>query len=176
MITLLTPVKPFRTPWLRLMFHLTRWFPGLLALRPLKSVYATRWTILTAIPYNGPPQVPERLPRPYLLWESSYSGGTETYIEAFVAAVSPQIRHTWGSSHGFPGTESVTELENYILRFRCPGSYSWSAYPAASVRMVLSALAVAREHRYLADAAGSCSPGQFAVLYRGFLARRQGDL
>jgi hypothetical protein len=42
--------------------------------------------------------------------------------------------------------------------------------------MVLSALAVAREQRFLSDAACSASPAEFAVLYRGFLARRQGDL
>jgi hypothetical protein len=176
MITLLTPIRPFRTPWLRLLFRVTRWFPGLMGLRPLKSVYCTRWSIMTALPYNGPPQVPERPGRPYLLWDSTYAGGTETYIEAFVAAIAPQIERTWGGCYWFPGTGSITKLTEYIYRFRCPGSYCWSAYPSATVRMVLSALAVAREQRFLADAARSTSAAEFAVTYRGFLARRQGDL
>jgi hypothetical protein len=176
MVTLLTPLTPLSSLILRVLFCATRWRPSLMGLRPLTSVYATRWCILTSLPYNGPPQVPERPGRPYLVWESAYSGGTATYIEAFVAAIAPQIVLTWGGCYDFPGTRSVTQLTKYIVRFRCPGTYSWSAYPSASVRMVLSALAVAREQRFLSDAACSTSPAEFAVLYRGFLARRQGDL
>ena len=91
-------------------------------------------------------------------------------------AVGSKVRRIWRRSYGFPGSGSVTALAGYIGSLAVPGAYGWSAYPEATVRTVLSALDVAREHRYLARAARTAGPEEFAVLYRGFLARRQGDL
>jgi hypothetical protein len=176
MITMLTALKPWGLLRLRLEFLATRLWPGLMGIRPLRSLYSTRWSLLTALPYNGPPQLPERPRRPQLLWETDYSAPVEPYIEAFIAATSRQIRRTWGSSYDFPGTGSVTGLRNYIEGFSRPAAHSYCAYPDASVRMILSALAVAQEHEYLLAAARSPDAAAFAVAYRGFLARRQGDL
>jgi hypothetical protein len=176
MITVLTALRPLSTLWLRPLFALTRRFPELTRLGPLKSVYFIRWSVLTSLPYNGPPQVPEQLGHGRLLWDVVYSAPTEPYVETFVHVVGRNVRSIWCTSHGFPGTGSVTALAGYIGGLAIPGAYCWSAYPEATVRMVLSALDVAREHRFLERAARTASPEEFAVLYRGFLARREGDL
>ena len=176
LITVLTAVKPLGALWLRLLFALTNRFPRLTGLGPLKSVYFIRWSVLTSLPYNGPPQVRERPPRPLLLWETVYSAPTEPYVETFIHAVGDKVRKIWRTSYGFPGTRSVTGLAGYIGDLAIPGAHSWSAYPGATVRTVLSALDVAREHRHLARAARTANPEEFAVLYRGFLGRRQRDL
>jgi hypothetical protein len=176
MITVLTALKPLGGPWLRALFALTRHLPGLTGLGPLESVHFTRWTVLAALPWNGPPQVRERLPHRLLLWETVYSAPTEPYVEAFVHGVGDKVRNIWSTSHGFPGTRSVTELAGYIGGLHIAGAHCWSAHPGATVRTVLSALDVAREHRYLDQAARTASPAEFAVVYRGFLDRRQGDL
>lgn len=175
-ITLFTPLKPWGRPWLRLNFAVTRRFPGLTGIAPLTSLYFSRWSFVTALP-SGDPAVPDLRPEhPYLAWETTYSAPREPYIESFVFSIARQITLLWNSSYGFPGTRSVAALAGYIGDLTVPGAYFWCAYPAASVRMVLSALAVAREHRFLAEAAESDDPRQFAVLYRGFLRRRQADL
>jgi hypothetical protein len=176
MLTVLTALKPFGALWLRLLFALTRHIQGLTGLGPLKSVYFTRWSVLTSLPYNGPPQVRERLPHRLLLWETVYSAPTVPYVEAFVHGVGAKVRRIWRTSYGFPGTGSVTGLAGYIGELSIPGAHSWSAYPEATVRTVLSALDVAKEHRFLEQAARATSPDEFAVSYRGFLARREGDL
>ncbi|HEX2074274.1 MAG TPA: hypothetical protein VHF92_10850 [Geodermatophilus sp.] len=176
MITVLTALRPFGALRLRVLFALTRRIPRLTGLGPLKSVYFTRWGVLTSLPYNGPPQVPEQLGHPLLLWETVYSAPAEPYVETFVHAVGSKVRRIWGTSYGFPGTRSVTGLARYIGELSVPGAHCWSAYPEATVRTVLSALDVAREHRYLEQAARTSTPEDFAVVYRGFLARRQGDL
>jgi hypothetical protein len=175
-ITLLTPIRPFGTLYSRLMFGLASLFPATMGIDRLSSVYFTRWSILTALPYNGPPQVPEALAHPVLVWESTYDGLTEPYIEAFTYVIGRQIDRTWATSYGFPGTRTITDLKQYIGNLRLPGAYYFAAYPTATVRMVMSALAVAREHRFLREAARTCTPEEFAVAYRGFLTRRQGDL
>ena len=176
MITVLTALKPLRAVWLQLLFALTGRIPALTGLGPLKSVHFIRWTVLPRLPYNGRPQVAERLPHRLLLWETVYSAPTEPYVETFVHAVGSKIRKIWRTSHGFPGTRSVTALAGYIGELSIPGAHCWSAHPQATVRTVLSALEVAKEHRYLARAARTTTPEEFAVLYRGFLARREGDL
>jgi hypothetical protein len=175
-ITAITPIRPFGTLWLRLTFGISRKIPSTMGIRELSSLYFTRWSIVTRLPYNGPPQVRERLPHPILFWETNYNGAMESYIEAFVHLIGRQIRWTWGPSYGFPGTASVTKLREYIESVAFPVAHLYSPYPEASVRMILSALAVEREDRFLQDAAQSTSPEEFAVVYRGFLARRQGDL
>ena len=176
MITVLTALEPLDALRLRALFALTRHFPQLGGLGPLKSVYFTRWSVLTSLPYNGPPQVREQLGHGRLLWETVYSAPTEPYVEAFVHAVGTKVRRIWGRSYGFPDSGSVTALAGYIGSLAVPGAYGWSAYPEATVRTVLAALDVAREHRHLAQAARTASPQEFAVLYRGFLDRRKGDL
>ena len=176
MITVLTALKPFGGPWLRVLFALTRRLPGLTGLGPLESVHFIRWSVLAAPPYDGPPQVRERLPHRLLLWETVYSAPTEPYVETFVHGVGDKVRRIWWTSHGFPGTRSVSGLAGYIGGLSIPGAHCWSAHPGATVRTILSALDVAREHRYLVQAARTTGPAEFAVVYRGFLARRQGDL
>ncbi len=176
MITVLTAVEPLGALWLRVLFALTRRIPALTGLGPLRSVHFIRWTVVPRLPYNGRPQVRERLPHRLLLWETVYSAPTEPYVETFVHAVGDKVRKIWRTSYGFPGTGSVTALAGYIGELGIPGAHSWSAHREATVRTVLSALEVAKEHRYLARAARTTSPEEFAVLYRGFLARREGDL
>jgi hypothetical protein len=175
-VTLLSPIRPFGTLYTRLMFGLARLFPAATGIARLSSIYFTRWSIVTRIPYNGPPQVPEGLAHPYLVWESTYNGGAEPYVEAFTYVIGRQIDRTWATAYGWPGVGSIAGLRRYIDAFRVSGAYYFSAYPTATVRMVLSALAVAREDRFLREAARDAGPEEFAVVYRGFLARRQGDL
>lgn len=175
-ITLITPLTWMGVPLLRAQFWLTRRFPHLKGLEPFKSVYFSRWSIVRGFRYNGPPQVKERPPRPYLVWEVVYSAETDPYIESFVRGIEPQIRHTWGSSDGFPGVTSVTELRRYIEDLAWAGAHDYWAYPEASVRMVLSGLKVAKEHAFLAEAARSGTAAEFRTVYDGFLRRCGNEL
>ena len=177
MITVLTAVQPFGALRLRVLFALTGRIPALTGLGPLRSVHFIRWTVVPRpLPHNARPQVRERLPHRLLLWETVYSAPTEPYVETFVHAVGDKVRKIWRTSHGFPGTGSVGALAGYIGELSIPGAHGWSAHPEATVRTVLSGLEVAKEHRYLVEAARTTTPEEFAVLYRGFLARREGDL
>lgn len=175
-ITMVTPLTWWGAPWLRLQFRLTRRFPQLKGLEPFASVYFSRWSIVSGFPDNGPPQIKERPRRPYLVWEVVYSAETGPYIESFLKGIQLQIRRTWGSSDGFPGVSSVSELRRYIEDLSWAGAYDYWAYPETSVRMVLSALAVSREHAFLATVARSSTAEEFETVYRGFLRRRGKDL
>jgi hypothetical protein len=175
-ITALTPLRPGGVLWLRVFFAIARRFPAILRIEPMKAVHFTYWSVLTAIPYNGPPQLPERPRRPYLLWQTVFNAAIDPYVEAFVVAVRVQINITWWFAKSYPGTKSVARLSDYITQNTRPGSYTYSAYPEATVRTVLSALDVRGSHQALHDAAKTTTPAEFAALYRQFLIRHQRDL
>jgi hypothetical protein len=176
MITLITPMRRFAITRLRMFFVITRWFPKILAIEPMKAVHFTYWSILTDIPYNGAPQLPERPDHPWLIWGTVFNAAVDPYIEGFVAVVDKQIKMTWGRAFGFPGTTSIKNLRQYIESLSWLSSYRYSAYPEATVRTVLSAMDVEREHRFLAELAATADSATFASAYRGFLIRCQGDL
>lgn len=175
-ITVISQIRPLWTPFNRLNFAVTRLFPSLMGIRRLSMLYFARWSILRSIPYNGRPQVRDRLAHPLLIFEDHYNGLPEPYIEAFVRVLPRQMRSTWMSSYGYLGTRSVTTFTRQIEKLALPGTYYYSAYPEATVRMIQAAFAVEREHRFLVEAARTNSPRDFAVVYRGFLASRQEDL
>ncbi|HEY0359061.1 MAG TPA: hypothetical protein VGD11_10805 [Mycobacteriales bacterium] len=175
-ITLLSPIKPAGALRTWLTMAAVRQFPSIMGIRKLRSVHFIRWSLLTSIPYNGSPQVPDGLAQPILVWESTFNGVLEPYIEAFTYVVGRQIDQTWAEAYGFPGTRSITALKRYIGALTVPGAYYYAAHPTATVRTILSGLEVAREHRYLVEAARTSSPEEFAAIYHGFLTRRQGDL
>lgn len=183
-LVVITPLKWWGSAALKLQFRITKVFPQLKGLGPFRSVYFSRWSIVSSFHYNGTPQVKERPPQPYMLWEVSYSAEVDPYIESFIRGIGLQIRRLWGSAYGFPGTDSVTDLRSYIESLQWPVGHIHWAYPTASARIVLSALEVAKEHEFLVEAARQASrskkPEQaaaaFAKTYAGFLRRRGEDL
>ena len=175
-ITLITPLKGYGPLVLRPQFVLTRLFPQLKGLEAFRSVFFSSWNIVTRLPYNGPPQVKERLPQPWLLWEVAYSAEVDPYIESFVRGIPTNIGRLWGTSHGFPGTDSVAELSRYIEALSWDIGHLYWAYPRATVRTILASLEVAKEHAFLLEVARTGSAEEFARVYEGFLVRRGGQL
>jgi hypothetical protein len=175
-LTVITPVKWWGVPALRLSMTITRWFPSIIKLAPAKAVAFTRWSLLRSIPYNGRRQLLERPQPAYLLWETVFNGAMDPYIEQFVVMIPALIRNTWGSSYGFPNNLSVKQLRTYIETMSWPSAHSYVAYPQDSVAMILSALEIEKEHAFLVDVARTADASQFQVTYEGFLRRRKGDL
>jgi hypothetical protein len=177
-ITMITAMRPFATVLLRTHFWVTSRFPSLLAISPMKAVHFLHWNILTDIPYNGPPQLAERPDHPYLIWGTVFNGVNDPYIEGFVVHVPIRIWLIWGTSYRFPGTGSVSTLVKYIHNLTWHGGYSYFAYPDATVRTVLSAMEIQKEHAFLLSLAqdNRRSGAEFTRAYRGFLTRCQGIL
>jgi hypothetical protein len=176
LLSVITPLKRWGPASLQAQFALTKRFPRLKGLAPFKSVYFSQWSILTSIPYNGEPQPRER-PRPaYLIWDVAFSAELDPYIESFILGIPRNINRLWESSYGYPGTKSVGHVRRYLEGFSVPIDHAYWAYPASTVRIILSGLEVAKEHDFLVEAAQSASPEEFARIYGGFLRRRRNDL
>jgi hypothetical protein len=175
-LTLCTPIKKKYVLWVRLLLFLAQTFPVFQGMAQFRTIYFTRWSVLSRIPHNGPPQLPEELKRPILLWETNYNGDIHQYVEAFSVVIPGQINRTWSTSYGFPGASPITPLVDYIDSVRYPVLFYHSAYPEASVRMIQSAQRIAALHGELRAVAETGDDAAFAAAYERFLERSQGDL
>lgn len=175
-LTLCTPIKKRYVNWVRLLLFLAQKFPAVQGMSQFRSIYFTRWSVLTHIPYNGHPQLREELERPILLWETNYNGDIHQYVEAFSIVIPGQINRTWNTSYSFPGASPITPLINYIDSVSYRVLYYYSAYPRASVKMIQSAERIAALHGDLLKHAKAGDDAAFAAAYERFLERSQGDL
>jgi hypothetical protein len=140
-ITVLTPIKPGWTLWLRYNFFFGRhvlYFTK--KLRMLSFIHYARWSIVTRIAENGPPQQPERLIYNYLLFTTNFNGTWDQYIDAFSEIIPWRIRMIWTSSFGFPGPLPAERFKDYIRKNEFVTNHYYAAYPQASTTQVLSAL------------------------------------
>src|SRR3954471_7874678 len=82
-LTVFSTVRWWGRVELPLFFLLVRLRKRLLRkLRRLSFIYTARWTIVSRVAYNGPPQPRARLHYPQLYFESNFNGGWEEYIDA----------------------------------------------------------------------------------------------
>jgi hypothetical protein len=177
-ITVLTPIKPGRTPLERLVFFLGEHVKRLnKALGDLSFIHYARWTIITGFPDNGPPQQHERLQYDYLFFETNFNGTWDEYIDAFSEVVPSRMSAIWGSSFGFPGPRPVGPFKAYIHANDLPIAHYYSAYPAATTKMVVSALAVREKFdAFQKRASGIQDPDAFRLAYDRFIAEIQHEL
>jgi hypothetical protein len=176
-ITVMTPIKPMRTPLNRLVFWIGAHFKPLMKkLQQLSFIHYARWTIVREIPYNGPPQERERLNYDYLFFESNFNGTWDEYIDAFSEVVPARMKAIWGTSFGFPGPTPVGPFKRYIHKNDYPVQHFYSAYPQATTTEVVSALAVRDRFAPLRRDAAGMSPEEFDAAWVDFLTEIQHDL
>jgi len=174
-ISVMSPIKPGGTEFLRGLLWLFQTFPKLSEpLVRLSFIHFAQWNIVPRIPENGPPQEPEELNYDYSLFLSNFNGSWDDYIDAFSRNLTLQMRLLWESSYGFPGPRPVGPFEAYIQRNEFVASYYWSAYPQASTTMILDALALEERLTAFLQTSESLGPEAFHAAYEEFLTEVQG--
>src|SRR5947208_14110971 len=175
----ITPMRPWKTPFLRLIFFLLGAIKPLQKdLRNLSFIHFARWVIIPrdSFPRLSEKQPAEELRYDYLLFFSNFNGTWNQYIDAFSAVLSRGLNLIWRWSEKFPGSVPVTPFKQYIARCQFDTDYYYTAYPYATTNDVKAA------HRVQAALAGfekecaGTSPEEFARLYRNFLVTVQADL
>ena len=171
------PVRWFGRQWLWLLFHWLRWKPGSLkTLGELSFIHFARWTLVTRIPYNGPPQEREKLHYTHLFFESNFNGGWEEYIDAFSHILTSGMTAFWGTSYGFPQPLPTSRFKDYIQRNEIEASHFYSAYPEATTTMVLAALELDEKLEAFRQRTAGADPDAFAAAWRELLTDVQGCL
>lgn len=176
-ITVMSPIKPGGTTFLRGLLWAFQTFPKLSEpLVRLSFIHFAQWNIVTGIPENGGPQKPEHLNYDYSLFMSNFNGSWDDYIDAFSRNLTLQMKMLWDSSYGFPGPQPVDQFEAYIHRNEFVASYYWSAYPRATTTMILDSLALQERFDAFLARSEHLGPEEFKQAYQELLTDVQGYL
>lgn len=176
-LTLFTPIRPQWLLVLRFGMWIAKWIP-LAAKHVLQFnfIQFVRWTIVSELPYNGPPQKKDRLNYAYLFFESNFDGPWQHYIDAFAYCIPYDIRFVWGRGPHFPGPPPAEPLKQWIARNSMEGGTYYCAYPSASTRIVKSAIVVRERLQKLVAESAHLNATDFKARYEQFLTECQCDL
>jgi hypothetical protein len=175
----ITPMKPWKTPLLRVFFVILGVIKSLQSrLRNLSFIHFARWVIVGRgqFPHLSPRQPCENLQYDYLIFFSNFNGTWNQYIDAFSMVLSAGLNTVWRWSQGFPGSVPVTPFKSYINRVQFDTDYYYNAYPRAATNDVKAALRVRDALNDFAKTSQALSPLEFEKAYLEFLVRVQGDL
>jgi hypothetical protein len=174
-----TPMKPWKTPILRLIFFLLGAIPPLQKdLKNLSFIHFARWVIIprASFPRLSEKQPAEDLRYDYLLFFSNFNGTWNQYIDAFSAVLYKGLDLIWRWSEKYPGSTPVTPFKIYISRVQFDTDYYYNAYPKSATNDVKAANRVQDAVHDFEKIAAGLSPAEFEKAYLDFVIRVQPDL
>jgi hypothetical protein len=176
-MNVLTPMKRWKTPILKLAFKLfqakfTQW-----ELRRLSFIHFARWTSISSSQLARFPEMTrsESFCYDYLLFESNFNGSWNEYVDAFHSVLSFKLNLVWMWSENYPGSIPLVPFKKYIEHNQLYNDYYYMAYPGSTVSDVKNALDVRREFQGLTEKL-DYSDEAFAEAYREFLYRVQNKI
>ena len=174
-----TPMKPWKTPILRILFFVLRKLTFLQkGLKGLSFIHFARWVVVprAKFPQLESGQHREHLRYDYLLFFSNFNGTWDQYIDAFSAVLSTGLDAIWMWSEKFPGAVPVTPFKQYINRVQFDTDYYYSAYPLSTTNDVKAAHRVQAAFDAFAESSKSLSADDFGKAYRRFAVQVQADV
>src|ERR1700722_10836819 len=178
-MNVITPLRPWKTPLLRLIFFILGHVKSLQQdLINLSFIEFARWVIVPrhAFPRPGDRSQREDLQYDYLLFFSNFNGTWNQYIDAFSAVLSDGLNKIWRWSEKFPGSVPVTPFKEYIARVQFDTDYYYTAYPHATANDLKSSHIVQSSFDSLSALAAQSTPQQFADAYLRFVLQVQAHL
>lgn len=180
-ITVVTPMKPWKSYVLRFLFRLITW--GFFAeiqkrLIKLSFIHFAHWTIIrqSQFPQLSDSQPPDHPKYDYLFFVSNFNGSWDQYIDAFSEVIPLGIDNIWNLSEGFPGAVPESAFFRYIKHNQFSSAYYYNATPGSAATEVTSALTLSAELNKFQQSSQGLTPVQFAEAYQKFLIVVQNHL
>jgi len=104
-----------------------------------------RWVIIHDFVSDPSQPQAEHLPGPYLLFSATFDGDLEPFLEQLCVTIADEAEPIWSRCVGAPLPARGEPLKAYLRHNQVQTGLFFAAYPQASVREVVDALAV-REH------------------------------
>ena len=178
-MNVVTPMKPWKTWLLRLIFFLLGAIKSKQQdLINLSFIEFARWVIIPRKSFPRPDErmEAEELRYDYLLFFSNFNGTWNQYIDAFSAVLFQGLNLIWMWSEKFPGSVPVTPFKEYISRVQFDTDYYYTAYPHATANDLKAAHIVQSCFDQLDATAATCSPQEFEAAYLKFMLQVQSHL
>ena len=178
-MTAITPMKPWKTPILRIFFFFLALIKPLQArLVGLSFIHFARWVVIKrhAFPRLADSQPEENLSYDYLLFFSNFNGTWNQYIDAFADVLADGLNQVWRWSEKFPMSRPVTAFKRYISLVQFDTDYYYTAYPRATTNDIKAAHRVCAAVEDFRRNCNAMSPAEFSAAYLQFLMKVQKDL
>jgi hypothetical protein len=174
-----TPMKPWKTPILKLFFFILGLIKPLQKdLKNLSFIHFARWVVVgrNSFPRLSDQQPREELRYDYLLFFSNFNGTWNQYIDAFSAVLFKGLDAIWIWSEKYPGSRPVTAFKRYISLVQFDTDYYFNVYPHAATNDVKAALRVQDALTRFAATSQSLSPAEFEKAWLEFRVTVSPDL
>ncbi|MGH9222746.1 MAG: hypothetical protein ACRD2W_02845 [Acidimicrobiales bacterium] len=177
-ITVFTPIRPRLAPFNRLSFAIARQIvnPITSKVRRLSFIHFAWWAVVRRIPFNGPPQEPETLHSPYMVFESNFNGEWPDYIDTFGLEIPIRMWSVWGTSFGYPGARPTSDFIRYVGVNQFPVDHFYASYPDATTKTVRAAVRLRERVAAFQRETAHVTPEQFQAAYRRLVRDSQRDL
>ena len=175
----ITPMKPWKTPILKLFFFILGIIKPLQKdLKGLSFIHFARWVVIgrNAFPHLSEKQPREALKYDYLLFFSNFNGTWNQYIDAFSSVLYKGLDAIWWWSEGYPGSRPVTAFKRYISLVQFDTDYYYNVYPHAATNDVKAALRVNQALTAFAKDSLALDPEKFGEAWLQFCATVAPDL
>jgi hypothetical protein len=175
----ITPMKPWKTPILKLFFFILGVIKPLQKdLKNLSFIHFARWVTIGrhAFPHLSEQQPREDLKYDYLLFFSNFNGTWNQYIDAFSSVLYKGLDAIWIWSEKYPGSRPVTAFKRYIALVQFDTDYYYNVYPHSSTNDVKAALRVQEALTEFARNSQSLTPAEFGRAWLELQARVSPDL
>ena len=121
-LSTLSPVRPERLAHLRRRLRVVSWAPGFgRPLLQLATIHYARWTVLSSLPAPDGSGRPWWLNWSYLLFEASYDGAEDQYLDTFSDIVPLRLSELFGDCFGF--TDNVMDAPRASYRVFSPAAF-----------------------------------------------------
>ena len=176
-MNVITPMKRWKSPILKLAFHVLSAKSKQRKLRTLSFIHFARWTCIS--PDDWPKftgmHTHEYLKRDYLLFESNFNGSWNEYVDAFHTVLARSLNIVWWWSDKFPGSVPLEPFKKYIQHNQILTDWYYVAYPGSTVSDVKNALCALEALKDL-EADLDAPDQNFDEKYLAFLGRTQNKL
>lgn len=176
-MNVVTPIRPSRFWFSRLIFMVTRVRPDALAgLLGLSFIHFARWVLIRHDQWPDFGQPKERLEQDYMLFCSNFNGTWDQYIDAFSDGLPGGLDLLWYTAVKYPHSIPITPFKAYIRANQIDTDYYYNATPCAAQKDIKAAMRLRRAIVALAAQHKAMTPDQFADAYRKTLLAVQNDL
>jgi hypothetical protein len=176
-MSLLTPMRPWKTPINTFLFKVSRVVPQTLSgLLGLEIIHFARWVMIRRNQWPDFGQGKEKLTNDYMFFISNFNGTWDQYIDAFSDGIPDGLNLFWYSSTKFPHSIPITPFKDYIRHNQITTDYYYNATPGSAQRDIKAALRVMAKIKELAALDPQTPPGEFRERYQAALQSVQNDL
>ncbi len=106
----------------------------------LSSTYLARLVVLDDVVYVGHPACEDHLKSRYLVFETSFDGDLDTYLEGMATKTKEFVDAVWQHCVGYPGTADMAAFIAYMKRCQIDTTFFFADVNDRTVESTLEAL------------------------------------